>query len=234
MTKEEICFYAFIGVSLLYIIMLFVIKPAIRSFKTRRRGKKGEKNIERVLKSLSLPYARILRYCYIPINSSATTEIDVLMICEQGIFVIESKNYKGDVRGREDEQNWTQELMGKAYRPITHLFYNPVWQNENHIKALQNLIKRPDIPMFSVVVFSNDCNLNAPAVCRKTRVLQLFNLKKMVKRVCNEKRVALDSKEINDLYNMLRPYTEVSLSAKREHIKNVNKISGKKKALHEV
>lgn len=232
MTKEQILIYTFSGVTLFYIILLLFIKPAVRAHKRKKRGKKGERNIEKVLKSLDLPYARILKNCYIPTSSGNTTEIDLMMICEQGIFVFESKNYKGDIRGREYEKNWTQELMGEAYRPIVHLFYNPVWQNEMHVSVLQSLLKRSEIPMFSVVVFSNNCELNVPGVCKKTRVLQLCDLKKSMKKVCEEKRVALDSKEINDLYNMLRPYTEVSLATKREHIKNVNRIS--KKALHEI
>lgn len=231
MTKEEIYFLAFIGFIVLCIAYMFWIKPAIHAFKIRRRGRKGERNIEKVLKNLSLPHSQILHNCYLPLSSSSTTEIDLLLICEQGIFVFESKNYKGYVRGRGDEENWTQEFNGEAYRPIVHTFYNPVWQNETHIKALQNLINRSDIPIFSLVVFSNECELNAPPVCKKARVLQLKDLKKTMKKICEDKDgvgEVLGSDEIYELYNLLRPYTKVSLDVKKQHLENIKRIQKKK------
>ena len=37
-----------------------------------------------------------------------TTEIDLLMLHEKGIFVIESKYYSGWIFGSEDQLKWTQ------------------------------------------------------------------------------------------------------------------------------
>ena len=57
-------------------------------------GKKGEFIIGRSIDQLT-GYKRILYNCYIPKPDGGTTEIDIILIHETGIYVIESKNYKG-------------------------------------------------------------------------------------------------------------------------------------------
>ena len=49
----------------------------------------------------------VLKNLYVPLQGK-TTEIDLLMIHEKGIFVFESKNYSGWIFGSSDQLNWTQ------------------------------------------------------------------------------------------------------------------------------
>ena len=56
-----------------------------------------------------------------------TTEIDLLMIHEKGIFVFESKNYSGWIFGSEDQLKWTQ-CFKSGQREH---FYNP-YKAESH------------------------------------------------------------------------------------------------------
>lgn len=51
----------------------------------------------------------VLKNVYVP-TEDKTTEIDLLMIHEKGIFVFESKNYSGWIFGSADQLNWTQSL----------------------------------------------------------------------------------------------------------------------------
>lgn len=39
--------------------------------------------------------------CYIPNRSGDKTEIDMIMLCQKGIYVIENKNYSGWIFGNE-------------------------------------------------------------------------------------------------------------------------------------
>ena len=52
----------------------------------------------------------VLKNIYVP-TQGKTTEIDLLMIHEKGIFVFESKNYSGWIFGSADQLNWTQSLQ---------------------------------------------------------------------------------------------------------------------------
>jgi hypothetical protein len=54
------------------------------------------------------------------------------MISTKGIFVFESKNYSGWIFGSEKNRYWTQTLPKNS----KNKFFNPIWQNKAHIKAL--------------------------------------------------------------------------------------------------
>ena len=114
-------------------------------------GSYGEYCIFKLLKSYESQGAKFLFNVYLPKGENETTEIDVLMICSQGIYVFESKNYSGWIFGNEHQKYWTQLL---AFGKQKHRFYNPVMQNAGHIQAIrQCLPNNPDIPIFSVIVF---------------------------------------------------------------------------------
>ena len=72
---------------------------------------------------------KMLFNCYIPNRSGDKTEIDMIMLCQKGIYVIENKNYSGWIFGNEKSKNWCETLKGKKY-----FFYNPIKQNRSHIK----------------------------------------------------------------------------------------------------
>ena len=58
-------------------------------------------------------YHKLLTNLYIPKQDGSTTEIDLIMISETGIYVFESKNYSGWIFG--DEKN-IRELMTVNFR----------------------------------------------------------------------------------------------------------------------
>lgn len=96
----------------------------------------------------------VLKNIYVPIKGK-TTEIDLLMIHEKGIFVFESKNYSGWIFGDAEQFNWTQALRnGQKNR-----FYNPIRQNQTHIKALAIYLGLPMSAFISYIVFSERCVL---------------------------------------------------------------------------
>ena len=110
-----------------------------------------------------------------------TTQIDHMVITRKAIFVIESKDYKGNVFADIASQNWSQKLeyvkstpsqytsyskYGTPYRRHylkkhvdVHKLYNPVLQNEGHIKAMKQYVSDLNIPMVNIVLFSNRGNL---------------------------------------------------------------------------
>lgn len=98
---------------------------------------------------------------YVPMNIGKTTEIDLLYITKVGIFVIESKNYKGWIFGTDTNKNWTEVLYTRKTwtnpnGSEKHSFYNPIMRNNTHINWLKRYLKI-NVPMFSLSVFSNNC-----------------------------------------------------------------------------
>lgn len=61
------------------------------------------------------------------------TQIDHILICRQGVYIIETKSHNGKITVHE--RNWTQEWRGKNVS-----FHNPVRQNNVHLKALKRVL----------------------------------------------------------------------------------------------
>lgn len=86
-----------------------------------------------------------------------TTQIDHVFVSRYGIFVIETKNLKGWIFGRESDARWTQTIFGKSFT-----FQNPLRQNYKHEKALEAALKLPRSSIHSIVVFVGKSTFKTP------------------------------------------------------------------------
>ena len=96
--------------------------------------------------------------------SSDTTQIDHIFVSKYGIFVVETKNYKGWIFGSEKQAQWTQKLYKKSYR-----FQNPLRQNYKLQKALQALLDIPLDKIHSVIAFMGEATFKTPMPKNVTR-----------------------------------------------------------------
>ena len=79
-----------------------------------------------------------------------TTQIDHVLVSRFGVFVIETKPYRGWIFGDGKSKEWTQVVWGRKYR-----FQNPLHQNYRHLKAITSTLDflTPE-QIFGVVVFT--------------------------------------------------------------------------------
>ena len=68
----------------------------------RNKGQQGEFYTYKNLRPLK-GYKRFLFNCYLPKEDGETTEVDVILLHESGIYVFESKNYSGWIFGTESQ-----------------------------------------------------------------------------------------------------------------------------------
>lgn len=79
-----------------------------------------------------------------------TTQVDHILVSRFGVFVIETKNYKGWIFANAKQQNWTQVLFHYRFK-----FQNPLFQNDRHVRAVQGFLDfLPPGAVKSVVVFT--------------------------------------------------------------------------------
>ena len=120
----------------------------------RGKGYYGEYLVFKKLYPKLSGCCKILMNLQVPAGDGRTTEIDLLLIHETGLYVFEMKHYKGTIYGKSHEQKWTQYFRTAP----NSRFYNPVLQNQYHIKALQKMF--PGIPVYSFIVFTSpECDL---------------------------------------------------------------------------
>ena len=185
-------------------------------------GHRGEYLIYKELKYLELEGAKFLFNLYIPTYNNKTTEIDVIMIAPHGIYVFESKYYIGWIFGTESQKKWTQSLhVGYGFSKKEH-FYNPIMQNEYHIKYLNKIINK-NIKYHSIVVFSNNCKVKSIKRNENsdTILIHRYELNMVIKHLLSNNNPALSQSDIDEIYNILYPYSQVSEETKIQHIANL-------------
>ncbi len=91
----------------------------------------------------------------LPLANGGSTQIDHIIVSRYGIFVIETKNYKGWIFGEEKQAQWTQKFANGA----SFQFQNPLRQNYLHLKTLAELLNLPTNKFHSMVIFIGDCQL---------------------------------------------------------------------------
>ena len=136
---------AIIAVVVLLRIVWMVIRPRVC-------GASGETLLAAVLRrKLDASLYHVLNDIYLPLEDGSTTQIDHVVISPFGVFVIETKTYKGWIFGNPRDAQWTQVLHRRKSR-----FQNPLRQNYLHVQRLVALTGLLADVVHSVVAFSGE------------------------------------------------------------------------------
>lgn len=191
------------------------------------KGRYGEYLTYKHLQHYEQKGARFLFNVYVPKGQDETTEIDVLMICAKGLFVIESKNYSGWIFGDESRKQWCQSFAVGRRKSHKEYFYNPIMQNRSHMKHLKTLLG-DHVPMHSVIVFSDQCKLKDLRVrSDDVRVVDWNGVEDAVHGVWHRTpEDLLDPGMIAQIYDKLYPSTQVDAATKEKHIEDIRRKQG--------
>lgn len=125
-------------------------------------GRDGERKVASMLKRLSRGEYFVLHDLMISDERGITTQIDHLVISRFGLFVIETKCYKGWIFANPKNRYWTQSLYagGRGWfaHAEKHRFQNPIKQNWRHIFVLSERLKMPLRNFVNIVVFCGDAS----------------------------------------------------------------------------
>lgn len=118
--------------------------------------------------------AHLLNNITIRTEEGSTTQIDHILISTKGIFVIETKHYKGWIFGHPNHKEWTQITYKNRYT-----FQNPLFQNYKHVKEVQKILEFVD-PQFiyNIVVFTGESTFKMPKinnVCNREELIPLID-----------------------------------------------------------
>lgn len=185
------------------------------------RGKLGEYYIYKYLKNL-IGYKRFLFNVYVPKDNEETTEIDVILLHESGIYVFESKNYSGWIFGNETQQYWTQVLPKGRHHSQKTQFLNPIIQNNAHIKWLKTFLNDEDLPFVSIIAFSDRCTLKDITLINKNHfVINRYKAEATVQSNASVVGQQLSNQQIDELYNELYPLTQTNSETREKHISDI-------------
>ena len=197
---------------MIFAIILAVVVLILVVWLRSSKGRIGEHRVAHILSRLPEDRYRVINNLLLRTSSGSTTQIDHVVISQYGIFVIETKFYKGWIYGGENSEFWTQNNYGNKYT-----LRNPILQNAGHVRALRQLLKDyGDIPFIPIVAFSRQATLG---VSSGTPVIYWNQIRKVIGQF-KEKRIAPDA--VTGIYNkLIESNIPDSKESRREHIRNV-------------
>lgn len=153
MSSENIYFEVLgpLAVQYWWVILFMFAAGFIKLFAPSIKGKVGEGFVNLAAKlRLDPKVYHLIKDVTIPAKRG-TTQIDHVIVSTFGIFVIETKNYKGWIFADANSRKWTQVNFKQK-----HQFQNPLRQNYAHICALAELLNVPKENIHGVVCFMGD------------------------------------------------------------------------------
>lgn len=198
------------------IIVLFFIWQI---FESKARGAMGESIVSMILSSLPKDEYRLLNNIMLE-TDRGTTQIDHILVSVYGIFVIETKNYKGWITGSEHGEQWTKNMYGKKYK-----FFNPLRQNYGHIKNLQAKLNLPEDYFISIIAFSGEATIK---VKTNQNVVYFSQLKKTIGKY-TEKRIPQNQLDI--LANYIASLNVDSHDNRKKHVAQIHDTVSNKKVV---
>ena len=144
--KEHALLYIFLAVALGFVIGRY---RAYRVFQFQNRGEALLSHA--ALKNFGPPDYHLMNHVTLRMKDG-TTQIDHILVSRFGVFVIETKDYKGWIFGIAQHTTWTQVLFKAKFK-----FQNPMLQNLRHVRAVQDLLDfLPAGAVKSAVVFTGE------------------------------------------------------------------------------
>ena len=147
---------------------------------------------------------KILMNLNVPVESGRTTEIDLLLIHETGLYVFEIKHYKGTIYGKDTDAVWTQYFRTSK----NNSFKNPIEQNRYHIAALKKMF--PEMPIHSCIVFTNrECDIRVSNENAMVDICKLHNVCDYLHRRFSQHQENYSLVDIDNIFNKLLPYSQI-------------------------
>ncbi|WP_339224327.1 nuclease-related domain-containing protein [Paenibacillus sp. FSL W7-1332] len=166
-----------------------------------------------------------------PKSRTGYSQIDHVVITPHGLFVIETKNYNGEIKGTRDNKSWSVSNRFKMY--------NPFMQNYGHIQAIKSLV--PDYQesrYISLVSFTMRCRFSVDPELRKIQSDELIvydvELSEYIQRKMNRIQAektepVLTESDILKIYQSLNEANITDPKVRAEHVEKAGSAGKAKK-----
>lgn len=195
------------------LLVILIIPIALRIKSPRIKGAAGERAVAITLSRLNSKEYKVINDVILRSKNNRTSQIDHIVVSVYGIFVIETKNYKGWIFGRENAEFWKQVIYKKQYR-----FKNPVKQNFSHIYTLKEILFAfKNIKYFPIIVFLREAELRA--IDSSVPVVYCNQLNTVIKRLANTQ--CLSKEDVHTIVNIIKNKNQKAKENKIRHITEI-------------
>lgn len=196
----------------------------IQSVTSLSKGTASERHLILTLLKSGIHPQAIFHDLYITKNDGKFSQIDLVVATRVGIIVFEVKDFSGWIYGKGSQTKWTQVL---AYGNEKYRFYNPIMQNNTHIKQLRQKLKE-NVPFYSVIVFYGNSELqDISFIPRGTFVTKWYRVVDVVNTIVQENPLA----NYKDKHRVVEILKEAvvngnKLETENQHIENIKDMLG--------
>ena len=188
-----------ISVPVIFIVLGLVGFVAFVIFKKKysilQSGVRGEETTLKILRKLPKEYTVLTNP--VILNRGVTMELDFVVICKNGVFIVESKNYRGIVSGKTSKTYWKRIKHGKNNKVYEKEVSNPAKQSFRQKRRLEELFRDLKITatIYPVLYFvdnrtelkiQDDANLNVAIINNEESLLEFIQNTKGREKVSSE------------------------------------------------
>lgn len=142
-----------------------------------------------------------------------TTQIDHVIVSRYGIFVLETKNYKGWIYGNEKDTQWTQVIYKRKER-----FQNPLRQNYKHIKTMSDLTGIPMEYFKSLIVFVGESKFKTDMPDNVVHVCDF------IRHIKSHTNVMIQDAQVPEIVATIQEWAgTLTEDQKKSHVKNLRR-----------
>ena len=150
-------------VIIFFVIILFIILLlSLSNGEDQKRiaGKEGELQAKKILNHYLNENDLLLNNVNISIHGR-NTELDYVVINNNGVFIFEVKNFSGKLVGNEDDQYWNKYKISRGNKEYIKEIRNPIKQLKREIYLLKEYFKYYGVDLWieGYVLF---VNMNSP------------------------------------------------------------------------
>ena len=174
-------------------------------------GNAGEFWVKKELSKLDNNIYKVINDITIIVDD-ITHQIDHIVVSKYGIFVIETKQYNGYIKGNEYDKKWTQN--NKVY------INNPIHQNYGHIKSIEKILGLSENKFIPIVCIPSTAKVNVKS---KSHIARIDNLNKII--------LSYNSNILPDYINIYNKLSSLKTSNKgieKQHINRVKQLQKEK------
>lgn len=150
-------------VIIFFVIILFIfLLLSLSNDEDQKRiaGKEGELQAKKILNHYLNENDLLLNNVNISIHGR-NTELDYVVINNNGVFIFEVKNFSGKLVGNEDDQYWNKYKISRGDKEYIKEIRNPIKQLKREIYLLKEYLKYYGVDLWieGYVLF---VNMNSP------------------------------------------------------------------------
>lgn len=186
-------------------VALPILGPKIKGFL-------GELQVRSTLWKLPRDEYKTLNDLMLRTKSGDTSQIDHVVVSPYGIFVVETKNYKGELIGGEYDAVWYQHI-GNRYLER----HNLLQQNRGHVKAIEQALRKyPTVPVKPILAISNNCKI---AISGQTPSVNFRNLDLAI--TARSRKKVLSTEQVEDICKELKKLNITDRAERKAHISKI-------------